>query len=140
VFLDCIFASFLQPLLRTPPSPFTTRLVNKLLAFGYGLACIGLAFVAAQLKGVLQASLTVFGVVGGPLLGLFTVGMMLPFVSQRAAVPSFLIALIFGFWIGFGGPKPPVVPLSRDTSECGAFESEEFPCRPQFDNSTSPLL
>jgi len=93
--------------------------------------------VAAHLKGVLQASLTVFGVVGGPLLGLFTVGMMFPFVSQIAAVPAFLTALLFGFWIGFGGPKPPVVRLGGDTAQCGDhWDVEQFPCKPQYGNTT----
>jgi len=86
----------------------TVTLMNKVLALTYGMICIGMAFLAENFTGVLQASLTIFGIVGGPLMGLFTLGMTCPFTSQRAVIPSFMFALIMGFWIGFGGPKPPV--------------------------------
>ena len=51
--------------------------VLKLLALFYGLTCIALTFVVDALgSGMLQAALSVFGIVGGPLLGLFTLGMV----------------------------------------------------------------
>lgn len=49
-------------MLKTTPSGSTTSLANKILALCYGLSCVGIAFIAGNLKGVLQASLTVFGV------------------------------------------------------------------------------
>ena len=53
-----------------------SAIILKSLAFGYGIVCISLTFLAEYLgSGVLQASLTIFGVVGGPLFGLFTLGM-----------------------------------------------------------------
>lgn len=48
---------------------------TKFIALTYGLICLGVAFLAQFLGGVLQAALTIFGVVGGPLLGLFSLGM-----------------------------------------------------------------
>ena len=49
----------------------------KLLALIFGLVCIFLTFIVEYLgPGILQASLTIFGVVGGPLLGIFSLGMM----------------------------------------------------------------
>lgn len=44
-----------------------------------------------------------------------------PFVSEIAAVPSFIIAIIIGLCIGFGGPKPPIQRLSADITECDEF-------------------
>lgn len=50
-------------------------LQSKVMACIYGLICLSIAFIAQYLGGVLQSALTIFGVVGGPLFGIFTLGM-----------------------------------------------------------------
>ena len=87
-------------------------LILKLLAFAYGVGCVLLTFLVEYLgAGILQASLTIFGVVGGPLLGLFSLGMMTRRANEKGALVGFLTAMAFLFWIGFGGPKPKPQPL-----------------------------
>lgn len=87
-------------------------LLLKILAMMFGLSCIILTFIVEYLgPGVLQASLTIFGVVGGPLLGLFTLGMMTMRANQKGALFGFILSLAFLFWIGFGQPKPSIQPL-----------------------------
>jgi len=54
-----------------------------LVALSYGGLSLAIAFVAEYLGGVLQASLTIFGVVGGPLLALFTLGMFSTAVEEK---------------------------------------------------------
>lgn len=56
---------------------------TKIVALIYGFVFLGLAFLAQFLGGVLQAALTVFGVVGGPLLGLFSLGMFTVTANQK---------------------------------------------------------
>ncbi|XP_069881330.1 sodium-dependent multivitamin transporter isoform X2 [Dipodomys merriami] len=53
-------------------------LLSRSLAFGYGLLCLGMAFISSQMGPVLQAAISIFGMVGGPLLGLFCLGMFFP--------------------------------------------------------------
>lgn len=93
-------------------------LITKFIALFFGLLCLVLTVVAEQMKGILEASLTIFGLVGGPLLGLFTLGMISSKCSSRSALIAFIISLLFGLWIGFGsfiaGPKPLLLPRSID--------------------------
>lgn len=80
---------------------------TKVIAGVYGIICIGMAFIAQHIGGVLQLSLVVFGAVGGPLLGLFTLGMSLPSANEFGAVTGTFLGLAISLWIGFGQPKPP---------------------------------
>lgn len=45
-----------------------------MIAFTFGLSSIGVAFIAEQFTSVLTASMTIFGIIGGPILGMFTLG------------------------------------------------------------------
>lgn len=78
-------------------------IITKVLAFGYGCLCIALTYVVDKMDGLLQASLTLFGVVGGPLLMLFTVGVAFRSTNSTGAMTGFLVSLLFGMWLGFGG-------------------------------------
>ncbi|XP_071550555.1 putative sodium-dependent multivitamin transporter [Panulirus ornatus] len=83
--------------------------ISKVLACLYGGICMAVAFLTQLLgSGVLQASLTVFGAVGGPLLALFTMGMLCKCANQKGAMCGLISGLVLTLWIGFGRPKPPL--------------------------------
>ena len=100
-------------------------LVTKLIAASFGLICLLVAFMAEQMTGILTASLTIFGVVGGPLLGLFTLGMISKTCSSKSALTAFLLSLAAGFWIGFGSMHAAIQPvtLATTTDRCPANAS-----------------
>ncbi|EDV35857.1 uncharacterized protein Dana_GF12676 [Drosophila ananassae] len=96
-----------------------STLPTKVMAFVFGILCIGLAFGAGYLGGVLQASLIIFGVVGGPLLAIFTLGVCTTRTNQRGVLLGFLFSLVVAFWVSFGGPRPPMQShLSFSTAGC----------------------
>lgn len=103
-------------------------LLTKLIALTFGILCLLFTVVAEQMKGILEASLTIFGVVGGPLLGLFTLGMISGKCSPKAAVVAFIFSLAFGIWIGFGSMSSGIklVPLEKSIQGCS--------------NDSSPML
>ncbi|KAK8751797.1 hypothetical protein OTU49_010357 [Cherax quadricarinatus] len=76
--------------------------VSRGLSLFFGLLTFGLVFVAEQLGNVLSAALSIFGMVGGPLLGVFTLGMFFPWANAYGAFIGEVISLIFMFWIGIG--------------------------------------
>ncbi|XP_042241286.1 sodium-coupled monocarboxylate transporter 1-like [Homarus americanus] len=72
------------------------------LSLFFGLVTFGLVFVAEQLGNILSAALSIFGMVGGPLLGVFTLGMFFPWANSTGAFVGEVVSLVFMFWIGVG--------------------------------------
>uniref|UniRef100_A0A4W4DZR7 Sodium-dependent multivitamin transporter n=1 Tax=Electrophorus electricus TaxID=8005 RepID=A0A4W4DZR7_ELEEL len=77
-------------------------LLSKGLALGYGLVCLAMAYIASLMGSVLQAALSIFGMIGGPLLGLFCLGMFFPWANSIGAVMGLAAGLLMAFWIGIG--------------------------------------
>nr|KAG5707446.1 hypothetical protein BaRGS_011950 [Batillaria attramentaria] len=72
-------------------------------ALFYGLVTIGLAYLAGLMGStVLQISLSIFGMVGGPLLGLLVVGIFLPCVNSWGAGIGLVCSLCVSLWVGVG--------------------------------------
>lgn len=55
----------------------------KILVLVYGAICLLLAFLAQYFDSILQTSLTILGVIGGPVLAVFTLGVLIPRIDQK---------------------------------------------------------
>uniref|UniRef100_A0A6Q2Z0U1 Sodium-dependent multivitamin transporter n=1 Tax=Esox lucius TaxID=8010 RepID=A0A6Q2Z0U1_ESOLU len=93
-------------------------LLSKGLALAYGLVCLAMAYIASLMGSVLQAAFSIFGMVGGPLLGLFCLGMFFPWANSIGAIVGLVAGLVMAFWIGIGNfisrmavptPLPPFI-------------------------------
>lgn len=118
-----ILEDYIKPLYRYKSkgkemSSTRSIVASKVLAVVVGSMCLGVAFLAQHLGGLLQAALTIFGVVGGPVLGTFTLGMFTQTGNQKGAITGLILALAFSFWIGFGQPKAPIPKLPVSTIGC----------------------
>jgi Na+/proline symporter len=98
----------------------------KGFAVAYGLISFGVVFIVKYLPGVLQAALGIFGIVGGPVLGGFTLGMFFPWANGTGCFTGMISSLIFTMWFGFGQSYAvnchtyKVVSLPTDVSGCPA--------------------
>ena len=73
---------------------------SRMVVFVSGIAATIVAFVAKSISGtVLQASMSINGIVAGPTLGLFTLGILCPWVSSRSAGIGFLSGLGTGIML-----------------------------------------
>ena len=77
-------------------------LASKLLAISFGFISLGIVFLIKYLPGVIQASTGIVSMVGGPVLGVFTLGMLVPFANSTGAMVGTLVSMLFTFWWGFG--------------------------------------
>ena len=60
--------------------------ISKIMALLYGIFCYGIIFLVRDIPGLVQAWLGIFGVLGGPVLGLFSLGMFIPFANTIGAL------------------------------------------------------
>jgi len=113
-------------------------LITKLLAVGFGIISYGIVFMVKYLPGVLEAALGIFGIMGGPVLGAFVLGMFFPYCNEVGAFIGAFTSLIFTCWMGFGQ----TVARQAQTYD-GSRWGRKFPtsienCPPSWTNFTAP--
>ncbi|XP_053139542.1 sodium-coupled monocarboxylate transporter 2 isoform X2 [Hemicordylus capensis] len=103
--------------------------ISKGLCIIFGVICTSMAVAASLMGGVVQASLSIHGMCGGPMLGLFILGIVFPCANWKGALGGLLIGIILAFWVGIGAfvyPAPPskTLPLYLSTAGCIANNTE----------------
>ncbi|KAK2908000.1 hypothetical protein Q8A73_009073 [Channa argus] len=97
----------LQPHLADMPQR-KKILLSKGLSFLYGIGCITVAALSSLLDwGVLQGSFTVMGVVSGPLLGVFILGMFVPATNRLGVFSGILAGYFVSLWLAVGSTLYP---------------------------------
>ncbi|KOX73367.1 Sodium-coupled monocarboxylate transporter 1 [Melipona quadrifasciata] len=68
----------------------------------FGALSFALVFVVERLGSVLQVALSFNGMVGGITLGLFSLGMFVPWANAKGAITGAITSLVIVLWIGLG--------------------------------------
>ncbi|KAM6425042.1 sodium-coupled monocarboxylate transporter 1 [Rhynochetos jubatus] len=112
----------------------------------YGGVCIAMAALASLLGALLQAALSIFGMVGGPLLGLFALGILFSFANGTGAFVGLVSGFVVSLWVGIGSQIYPPLPertkpLYLSTAGCnissGNFTSTANPLTTIFNTPTA---
>ncbi|KAJ8278653.1 hypothetical protein COCON_G00057190 [Conger conger] len=86
-------------------------LISKALSLMYGVGCITVAALSSLLDwGVLQGSFVVMGVVSGPLLGAFILGMFVPATNSAGAFAGVSVGFCLSLWLAVGSTLYPPSP------------------------------
>ncbi|KAL5106178.1 Sodium-dependent multivitamin transporter [Taenia crassiceps] len=89
IYLACCKSSRLQQK--------TLTFIVRCIATAFGLLIIGLAFLLQVVPaGVLRIAFSIFGAIGGPILTIFTLGMICPFVNKWGGLAGFVASLTAG--------------------------------------------
>ncbi|XP_014673011.1 PREDICTED: sodium-coupled monocarboxylate transporter 1-like [Priapulus caudatus] len=84
-------------------SQVTATRVSKWLACGFGIASVGLSLLCQYLTStVIRLANIIFAIAGGPLLGLFTLGILFPKVNSNGAASGVVSSLLIIGSIGIG--------------------------------------
>eukprot|EP00063_Salmo_salar_P092135 XP_014066970.1 PREDICTED: sodium-dependent multivitamin transporter-like isoform X3 [Salmo salar] len=121
LFISCLFSAALSTIssafnslatvtmedLIKPHCPSMTEaratLLSKGLACSYGLLCLAMAYLTHLMSdSVLQTAFKIFGMVGGPLLGVFSLGLFFPWANSTGALVGLWSGLAMAFWVGIG--------------------------------------
>lgn len=78
-----------------------TELVMRGTVIVAGIVAVLLVYVVENLGAVLQLSMSIPGAVGGPLLGVFIIGIMIPWIGGRATFYASISSTILTFCIIF---------------------------------------
>lgn len=98
-----ILENFIKPCCFPKISVNKATLVSKIIVITAGLICLLLAYLVSMIATlVLQLVMTLFGVLAGPLLGIFTLGMLCPSANKWGALVGYITSLGFSLWVGLG--------------------------------------
>ncbi|XP_078619973.1 sodium-dependent multivitamin transporter-like [Branchiostoma floridae x Branchiostoma japonicum] len=116
VTLEDLIKPTLKVLKKEDMTEERATLVSKILVVGFGGLCMLFAVLASTMGQVLQASNSVFGAIGGPLLGLFSLGMLFPWANSAGAIVGLLSGIFMAFWIAIGAKIFPPYSPTKSTS------------------------
>ncbi|XP_069915086.1 sodium/iodide cotransporter [Oryctolagus cuniculus] len=116
-------------------APRKLMMISKGLSLIYGSACLTVAALSSLLGGgVLQGSFTVMGVISGPLLGAFILGMFVPACNTPGVLSGLGAGLVLSLWVAVGATLYPpsaqmmgVLPSSAADCAAPSANASGFP-------------
>ncbi|XP_046998003.1 sodium-coupled monocarboxylate transporter 1-like [Schistocerca americana] len=88
-----IYEDFLLPLMPGKKSDVVVNLIMQSIVLVVGAVTVALVFVVEKLGTVLELGYSIAGVTNGALLGLFTLGMLVPSANTKGAVVGSLLGM-----------------------------------------------
>lgn len=89
-----VLEDFVKPFVKQPLTEQTISWIMRLVVVGVGVFCLCLVFLVEKMGStVLQLTMSLEAITNGPLLGIFTIGIMLPWIGSN--VSGFLLSFLF---------------------------------------------
>lgn len=98
-----VYEDFIDPWLPDSPNKeIRASRIMKLIVVVSGMICVGMVFLVDRLGDIFQVSLSLHGVTSGAMLGIFTLGMLVPWATTKGAIVGGLISMFTMVWIIVG--------------------------------------
>lgn len=83
-----VLEDFVKPFVKKPLSKRVTNWVMRSVVVGMGTICVALVAVVQKMGTVLQLTMSLEAITNGPLLGIFTIGILLPWIGATVSMDS----------------------------------------------------
>ena len=76
--------------------------MTKIFAAMFGLIAYCCTFLIRFMPGMMELAMIINGVTNGPIVGVFTLGLLVPWVSDKGALGGFISGVLLSSWIAGG--------------------------------------
>ncbi|KAF3428715.1 hypothetical protein E2986_13469 [Frieseomelitta varia] len=98
--------------------------IMKIIVVVIGVICMVMVFVVDRLGDIFRASLVLHGITAGAMLGIFTLGMLVPWATSKGVIVGGITSMLFMIWLIVGAQVNMVQkrlvypPLPMSTENC----------------------
>ncbi|KOB73472.1 putative igf2 mRNA binding protein [Operophtera brumata] len=118
-----IFEDLIRPAYNKPITERTASFIMKIIVVVIGALCVVLVFLVEHMGALIQAGKSLAGITAGSLLGLFSMGLFLPWVNATGALVGGIISTVLVGWISLGTQaammRGEIVIMSKPVSVAG---------------------
>lgn len=97
-----LYKDFISPFMPKKTTERTASNIMKLCTVIVGIIGVVLVFVVERLGAIIQLNIAISGITAGPMLGLFTLGIVIPWANKFGAFYGSMLGLGMAMWTSFG--------------------------------------
>ncbi|XP_047112838.1 sodium-coupled monocarboxylate transporter 2-like [Schistocerca piceifrons] len=97
-----IFEDLIRPCVKKPISEARASFIMKVMVALIGALCVALVFLVEKLGTLLQAGRSLSSITAGPLLGVFSLGLLFPWANGKGALVGGITSMLLVGWISVG--------------------------------------
>uniref|UniRef100_W8BMP0 Sodium-coupled monocarboxylate transporter 1 n=1 Tax=Ceratitis capitata TaxID=7213 RepID=W8BMP0_CERCA len=94
-----VLEDFVKPFVKRPLSDSAINWIMRSVVVGMGVLCVCLVYVVEHMGTVLQLTMSLEAITNGPLFGIFTIGIFMPWISGNSALTGGVLGVIAMSWI-----------------------------------------
>ncbi|KAH8381946.1 hypothetical protein KR009_001131 [Drosophila setifemur] len=94
-----VLEDFVKPYVKKPLSSASINWIMRLVVVGVGTLCVCLVYVVEHMGTVLQLTMSLEAITNGPLFGIFTLGLFLPWINGNSALLGGITGVIAMSWV-----------------------------------------
>ncbi|XP_005186212.1 sodium-coupled monocarboxylate transporter 1 [Musca domestica] len=94
-----VLEDFIKPFVKRPLSETAINWIMRSVVVSVGVLCVFLVYIVEHMGTVLQLTMSLEAITNGPLLGIFTIGVFMPWINGNSALLGGIVGVVGMSWI-----------------------------------------